>query len=135
MKYFASALALAGLASAHSGFEAEIAFDCYYECERTMGDWATSKDTKVSDLLTMTGLDANSHELTQITACRNERTGLISGITSSWAKWSGGEPTDIKRLNLIGKMHGLHHFDNGLSVSADNEIILEEYWYQEADLS
>ena len=100
-----------------------------YETDYIHGNESNSK---VSDLLTMTGLDARNHDLVQVTACVNQSTGLLSGVTTSWAKWSGGVQTDVKRLNIIGQMSGLYHFNDSVSVSEEADYTLQEYWFQEA---
>ena len=131
MKLLATALALtAGQALAHTDYSVYIPFDCYSEDDNMYGNPAGSK---VSDYLTMTGLDAYAHKLSQVTACVNRETGLLSGVTTSWAKWNNGVQSDVKRLNIIGNMSGLYHFNDGVSVSDEADYILQQYWFQEAE--
>ena len=88
MKLLATALALsAGQALAHTDYSVYIPFDCYSEDDNMYGN---PDGSKVSDYLTMTGLDAYAHQLSQVTACVNRETGLLSGVTTSWAKWNNG---------------------------------------------
>ncbi len=130
MKLLATALALsASTAFAHTDYATYIPFDCYSEDDVLYGD---ATGSKVSDYLTMTGLDAYAHKLVQVTACTNKETGLISGITTSWAKWNNGVQSDVKRLNIIGRMSGLYEFESN-SFSNDADYILQQYWFQEAE--
>ena len=132
MKLLATALALtAGQALANQNYTTYIPFDCYREDGVVYGNPAGNK---VSDYVTMTGLDAYAHKLVGVTACKDNNTGLISGITTTWAKWSNGSQTDIKRLNIIGKLSGLYDFedDSSAAINETADYILQQYWFQEA---
>lgn len=115
MKLFAAAL-VAATASA-SGFETYIPYDCYHESARVYG---TRTDKKVSDMDIMTGLDAYAHRVSGITACLDLETNLISGVTTTFGKINEADLTytDVKRLNLLGNMSGLYHYDDNAVIGS-----------------
>ena len=98
MKYLATALALSAGQALAQDYATYIPFDCYSEDIQVYGN---ETPNKVSDYLTMTGLDAYAHQLYEVTVCWNNDTDLITGVTTSWAKWVGGSPTDITRLKIL----------------------------------
>ena len=67
-----------------------IPLDCYAEGERVYGK---KQGNRLSDLDLISGLDANSHRLTSLTACIDNYTNLISGVTTNYGIWSGTEIT------------------------------------------
>lgn len=132
MKVFATALALmAGSAVAHT-IDAYIPHDCFYEDTYLYGK---TDGTKVSDYLNMTGLDAYAHKLVQVTACRNNQSGLLSGVTTKWAKWENGAQVDAQNLNMIGKMSALYHWSDSLNLDDARDYTIQQYWFQEAEPS
>ncbi len=87
----------------------------------------------------MIGLDAYKHKLTMVTVCTDLCSDMIQGVMTSWAKWVDGEQTDVKRLNIIGKMSGLYYYDDSVAYTAAGVTVPEEadtymqlYWFQEA---
>lgn len=130
MKYLATALALSAGQALAQDYATYIPFDCYSEDIQVYGN---ETPNKVSDYLTMTGLDAYAHQLYEVTVCWNNDTDLITGVTTSWAKWVGGSPTDITRLNIIGRLSGLYHWNDGRNVSDATDYLLQQFWFQDAD--
>lgn len=127
MKLLATLLALgAGQAYADTEYATYIPIDCYSEDTAMSGN---PNGNLVSDYRSMTGLDAYSHKLVGVTACVDNKKQIISGITTKWAKWSNGQQTDVKRLNIIGKLSGLYHFSDGTSVNDDGDELLQRYWF------
>ena len=74
-----------GLLAAQSAYAAEqqvhIPFDCYKESERVYGK---KQGNRKSDIDLISGLDAGFSRLTTLTACIDNDTNLISGVTTSY---------------------------------------------------
>ena len=116
--------------------DAFIPYDCYGETNRLYG---AQKGNYLSDRTLMTGLDAYKHKLTKVTACVDQCSQKVQGVMTTWAKWVDGEQTDVKRLNIIGKMSGLYYYDDSVAYAAAGVTVPEEadthmqlYWFQEA---
>ena len=139
MKLITAAIGLVAseFALAQQKYETYIHFDCYKESDKIYGDITQQK---VSDLQTMTGLDAYRHRMIAITGCVDQKTTLISGLTTVWGKWDGVGWTYMQRLNVVGRLAGLYEFDDngalgeaGLpTLKEGQELALQRYWYQEA---
>lgn len=140
MKLLTSALGIFAAAHAHKElykWETYVPYDCYSESKFSFGN---QEGTKVSDYTTMLGLDAAKDQLVGITACRDVRTSKITGLTTRWGQWANGVVTQEKRLNLVGRMSGLYHFDDnsalsssGVSLTEAQDILFQQYWFQESD--
>ena len=138
MKLLAASLGLMAseLAFAQK-YQTYIPYDCYKESDKMYGD---TVGEKVSDMEAMTGLDAYRHRMIAITGCVDQRTTLISGLTTVWGQWDGVGWTDMQRLNVIGRLSGLYEFDdNGAlaeygapSLDEGQLLAMQHYWYQEA---
>lgn len=129
-------LLTAELASAEVA-DAYIPFDCYQHSQKTYG---VDRGVIESDKNVLSGLDINDSRLVQISYCKDVRTDVYTGLTTTWAKWVDGERTDLKRLEIIGSVAPLYDFDrNGAlrdagleELTADQLWGFDPYWYQEA---
>lgn len=91
-----------------------IPFDCYTESERVYGK---KQGNRKSDIDLISGLDAGSSRLTTLTACIDNDSNLISGVTTSYDLGKPdfdrvlGAEYSPKRMNIIGSLSGIHEFD------------------------
>ena len=129
-----SSFACMGLLAAQQAYAQEqvvhIPLDCYSESERVFG---SKQGTRISDLNILSGLDALNSQLISVTACVDNNTNLISGITTNYGVWNGNEPTDIKRMNIIGNMSGLHKFNiDNAGLTGQQYKSFEKLWWKTA---
>lgn len=81
----------------------------------------------------ISGLDALNSQLISVTACVDNHTNLISGITTNYGVWNGDEPTDIKRMNILGNMSGLHKFNiDNAGLTGQQYKSFEKLWWKTA---
>ena len=141
MKLFNTVLGLLAAEVAHGASDIFpfIPFDCYEEGQLLHGN---SSGTKISDKSLISGLDIQNSKLKSIASCIDNNTKLISGIVTTWGTWDSNSNawTDVKRMNIIGKLSGLQSFDDqGVMTAADLGTLssaakteFKQYWYQEA---
>ena len=138
MKLLSASVGLVAMAHAAANSQ-YIPFDCYQPSGRVYGN---ARGNVVSDKDVLSGLDQD-HELVQISGCVDTATKTLTGLVSTWAKWSSGNQTDKLRLNIVGNMSSLYEYDHnspitaaGLSsLSSDQLVAFESYWYQEANVA
>ena len=65
------------------------------------------------------------------------KTNLISGVTATYAIWSGNQQTEIYRMNIIGKLTGLYEFDDNAALARsglgtltrEQDYAFADYWH------
>jgi hypothetical protein len=122
------------MAYAATPANAYIPYDCYENSVRSYGH---KEGVIQSDKTYISARHPVDHKLAQITYCRELETQTIIGLTTTWAKWVGGERTDLKRTDVLGNLSAMYEFDRntplvdaGLAeLNAAQLFAFETYWF------
>jgi hypothetical protein len=137
----------------------QIAYDCFQETQKAYGN---ETGTRVSDLDLLSGLTPE-HQLTQIAGCFDNKSGLLTGVVSTYARWewsedfvrsyqsnnfslfqpasSDGKWVDSYRMNVVGTLGRRTAFDDNASLASIGVAALTDeqarafntYWFSEAN--
>ena len=96
-----------------------IPYDCYEEGQLLHGN---TSGTKVTDKSLISGLDITNSKLKSIAACMDMSTKLLSGVVTTWGTWDANSNswTNVKRMNIIGRLSGLQSFDDQAPLTSAN---------------